>query len=196
MGSVKLAIVAAGCLMACSPPSDVTIVPPRVPQGGRAVAIAVSQGDANRLVVATESGGLFRTFNGGVSFQHMDEFPTLYAVDVAMASLDPNTVIATARDDFRVVSGGGIWRSTDGAVTWKRPAGWPPAGCSGRPAAAGISHMPLTRTFYVATDCGLAVSTDNGASFTTTPLDPSNKMLFSVLVVNRSTGVAADNRRI
>jgi len=181
--------------MACGPPSDVTLVPPRVPQGGRAVAIAVSQSDARRLMVATESGGLFRTFDGGVSFQHLDEFPTLYAVDVAMASLDPNTVIATAKDDFARVSGGGIWRSADGGVTWNRPIGWPPAGCGGRAAAAGISHMPLTRTFHVATDCGLAVSTDNGASFVTTPLDPANKMLFSVLVVNRTTGVAADNRR-
>ena len=55
--------------------------------------------------------------------------------------------------------------------------------------------MPLTRTFHVATDCGLAVSNDNGASFTTTPIDPANPMLFSVLVLNRTTGVAADNRR-
>ncbi len=67
----------------CGPRSDVTIVPPRVPQGGRAVAIAVSQGDAKRLVVATATGGLFRTFDGGVSFQHLDAFPTIFAVDVA-----------------------------------------------------------------------------------------------------------------
>ncbi|MET0398399.1 MAG: hypothetical protein ABW277_16495 [Longimicrobiaceae bacterium] len=171
------------------------IVPPRVPQGGRAVAIAVSQSSAMRLVVATESGGLFRSFNGGVSFQHLDGFPTLFAVDVAMASLDHKTVIATAQDDFASVSGGGIWRSTDGGSSWKRPVGWPPAGCGGRPGAGGISHMPLTRTFHVATDCGLAVSTDDGATFTTTPLDPANPKLFSVLVVNRTTGVAADNRR-
>ncbi|HEY0972141.1 MAG TPA: hypothetical protein VGE02_14330 [Gemmatimonadales bacterium] len=172
-----------------------TIVPPLVPQGGRAVAITVSASDGKRLVVASESGGLFRSFDGGESFQHLDGFPTLFAVDVAMASLDPNTLIATAKDDFAKVAGGGIWRSTDGGVTWKRPVGWPPQGCSGRPGAAGISHMPLTRTFHVATDCGLAVSTDNGATFTTAPLDPANPMLFSVLVLNRTTGVAADNRR-
>jgi photosystem II stability/assembly factor-like uncharacterized protein len=193
---VALSLMGGGLLTGCGPRLDVKLVPPRVPQGGRAVAIAVSQSDAKRLVVASESGGLFRSFDGGVSFQHLDGFPTLFAVDVAMASLDPNVIIATAKDDFAKVSGGGIWRSTDGGVTWKRPAGWQPAGCSGRPGAAGISHMPLTRTFYVATDCGLAVSTDNGASFTTTPLDPTNPMLFSVLVLNRNTGVAADNRRV
>ncbi len=56
--------------------------------------------------------------------------------------------------------------------------------------------MPLSRTFYVATDCGLAVSTDNGATFTNTVLDPANRRLFSVLVINRTTGVAADSRRV
>jgi len=189
LGHVVMAMLVGAVLSACGPHSDVRIVPPKVPAGGRAVAIAVSQVDARRLVVATESGGLFRTFDGAVSFQHLDAFPTLFAVDV-VASLDPNIVIATARDDFATTPGGGIWRSQDGGASWKRPAGWPPAGCSGRPAAAGISHMPLSRTFYVATDCGLAVSNDNGASFVTTPIDPANPKLFSVLVVNRTTGVA------
>ena len=176
---VVMAVLVGTGIAACGPQSDVKIVPPKVPQGGRAVAIAVSQSDAKRLVVATESGGLFRTFDGGVSFQHLDGFPTLFAVDVVMASLDPNIVIATARDDFATTSGAGIWRSTDGGASWNRPTGWPPAGCGGRPGAAGISHMPLSRTFHVATDCGLAVSNDNGASFTTTPIDPANPMLFS-----------------
>ena len=180
--------------------SDVTIAPPRVPQGGRAVAIAVSASDGKRLLVGTASGGLFRTFDGGVSFQHLDAFPTYAPLDVAIASLDPNIMIATARDDFRTISGGGIWRSTDGGASWKRPTGWPPASsgstCSSRPWARGISHMPLSRTFYVATDCGIAVSQDNGASFSMVVLDPSRPKVRGVLVVNRTTGVAADDIRL
>lgn len=179
--------------------SDLTIAPPRVNQGGRAVAVSVSQSDQNRIVVATETGGLFRTFDGGVSFQHLDGFPTIYAVDVFIASLDHNTIIATAKDDFRATGGGGIWRSTDGGATWTRPSGWPPptsATCGSRPGAGGISHITLTRTFQVATDCGLAVSNDNGATFSTTALDPANPKLFAVLVTSRTAGVAADNRRL
>ena len=121
LGHVVMAMLVGAGLSACGPRSDVTIVPPKVPAGGRAVAIAVSQSDAKRLVVATESGGLFRTFDGGVSFQHLDAFPTLFAVDVVMASLDPNIVIATARDDFATTPGGGIWRSQDGGASWNRP---------------------------------------------------------------------------
>ena len=89
--------------------------------------IAVAPSNAKRIIVGTESGGLFRTFDGGVSFQHLDGFPTFAPLGAAIASTDPNIVIATARDDFRTVSGGGIWRSTDGGASWSRPAGWPPA---------------------------------------------------------------------
>ena len=188
---LALTIICVGCT-----PTEVTIVPPRVPQGGRAVSIAVAQSDAKRIVVATESGGLFQTYNGGTSFQHLDAFPTFAPVDVSIASLDANTIIATARRDYRAQSGGGIWRSTSGGGGWARPAGWPPATsatCGDRPQAYGISHMPLTRTFYVATDCGIAVSTDNGASFSLTVLDSLRPRIRSVLVINRTTGVAADD---
>ncbi|MDQ2768712.1 MAG: hypothetical protein M3Y30_16345 [Gemmatimonadota bacterium] len=186
-----LTIVCAGCS-----PTEVTITPPRVSQGGRAVSIAVAQSDAKRIVVASESGGLFQTYNGGVSFLHLDAFPTFAPVDVSIASLDINTIIATARRDYRTQSGGGIWRSANGGASWTRPAGWPPAitaTCPDRPQAYGISHMPLTRTFYVATDCGIAVSTDNGASFSFMVLDPLRPRIRSVLVLNRSTGVASDD---
>ena len=180
--------------------SDVTIVPPRVPQGGRAVAIAVSQSDPKRLLVGSASGGLFRTFNGGTSFQHLDAFPTYGPLDVAIASLDPNIMIATAQDDFRTNSGAGIWRSTDGGASWKRPTGWPPADISkcgfDRPWARGISHMPLTRTFYVATDCGIAVSQDNGANFSMVVLNPGSPKIRGIFVVNRSSGVAEDDNRL
>src|SRR5688500_478616 len=179
----------------CTCGSEVTIAPPRVPQGRRAVIVAVAPSNEKRIVVGTESGGLFRTFDGGVSFQHLDGFPTFAPVGVAIASTDPNIVIATARDDFRTVSGGGIWRSSDGGASWSRPAGWPPAACD-RPEARTVSHMPLTRAFYVATDCGVAVSTDNGASFSMVVLDPARRKVRDVLVLNRSLGVAVDDRQM
>lgn len=122
-GGFALMLIWSGCTFT----SEVTIAPPRVPQGGRAVVIAVAPSNAKRIIVGTESGGLFRTFDGGVSFQHLDGFPTFAPLGAAIASTDPNIVIATARDDFRTVSGGGIWRSTDGGASWSRPAGWPPA---------------------------------------------------------------------
>jgi photosystem II stability/assembly factor-like uncharacterized protein len=152
------------------------------------------------MVVATETGGLFRTFDGGQSWQHLEGLPNYMTRDVAIASLDPNTIIATTLPLFRAVNDGGIWRSTDGGGSWSQPPGWaPPPGpaCTARPGAWGISHMPLSRTFYVGTDCGLAVSNDNGATWTHIFLDPNAEgdefrhRVRGVLVINRTSGVAA-----
>jgi hypothetical protein len=58
--------------------------------------------------------------------------------------------------------------------------------------------MPLSRTFYVGTDCGMAVSNDDGATWSHTVLDPNagsvdpfRYRVRSVLVINRTSGVAA-----
>ncbi|MEO7963149.1 MAG: hypothetical protein ABIT38_04475, partial [Gemmatimonadaceae bacterium] len=183
----------------CSCASAVTIAPPRVPQGGRAVAVSVSLADGKRVLVASESGGLFRSFNGGQSFLHLNAFPTFKPSDVVIGSSDQNVVLATARDDFLTQSGAGIWRSTTGGDSWQRPGGWPPpvsATCGDRPIARAISHPPLLRTYAVATDCGLAVSNDNGASFVTMPLDPVSPIARGVLLRSARSGVAADGNSL
>lgn len=194
-----LVICCARC--SCSPAE---ITPPRVAEGGRALSIAVTSNNANRLFVTTETGGLFRTFNGGKSWQHLGGLPNFRTVDVAVASLAPETVIATTRSAYRTVNDGGIWRSTDGGGTWSQPMGaMPPPGlgCPSRPSAHGISHMPLSRTFYVGTDCGISVSSDNGATWSFVTLDPTatgsdsgQHRVRSLLVINRSAGVAAADR--
>ena len=53
-------LFSAGCTS-----SPVKIAPPRVAQGGRALSIAVVSNNDQRMVVATETGGLFRTFDWG-----------------------------------------------------------------------------------------------------------------------------------
>jgi hypothetical protein len=186
------------CLLAgCA--TDVRIAPPRVAQGGRALSISVTSTNDKRLVVATETGGLFRTYDGGKSWQHLGGLPNYKTRDVAHASLAPDTIIATTQAQYRKVNDGGIWRSTDGGGSWTQPPGSapPPApGCMARPGAHGISHMPLSRTFYVGTDCGIAVSNDNGATWSHVRLNPTSSdaaenRVRSLLVINRSSGVAA-----
>jgi hypothetical protein len=64
--------------------------------------------------------------------------------------------------------------------------------------------MPLTRTFFVGTDCGIAVSNDNGATWTHFLLDSAARpavdslqhRVRSLLVINRTAGVAAADRGI
>ncbi len=194
-----LALALAGCS------SVVTITPPRVAQGGRALSIGMASTDQRRMVVATETGGLFRTYDGGHSWQHLDGLPNYKTIDVAVASLAPDTIIATTQSQYRTINDGGIWRSTDGGGTWTQPTGWATTGphCTDRPSAYGISHMPLSRTFYVGTDCGLAVSNDDGATWTNVIPDPNaaaggtfTNRVHSVLVINRTSGVAVGDRAL
>lgn len=196
--AIELASVAA--LSACNP-TPVTIMPPRVQQGGRALSIAVASNNEKRMVVATETGGLFRTFDGGVSWQHLDNLPNFKTIDVTIASSNPDVIVATTQAQYRTVNDGGIWRSADFGGTWSQPNGWAPSPsnvCTDRPSAYGISHMPLSRTFYVGTDCGLAISNDDGATWSNMVLDPISpgtdefrNRVRSVLVINRTSGVAA-----
>src|SRR5205085_12209597 len=92
-----LAVVAV--LAGCNP-TPVTITPRRVAQGGGAVSIAVASNNDKRMVVATETGGLFRTFDGGASWQHLDGFPNFKTVDVSIASLNPNIIISTTQQQY------------------------------------------------------------------------------------------------
>jgi len=172
--------------------------------GGRALSIAVASTDAKRLVVATETGGLFLTTDGGARWRHLDGLPNYRTNDVAIAFLNPNVIIATTEAQYRKVNDGGIWRSTDDGNTWSQPPGSAPPpgpGCPDRPGAYGISHMPLTRTFFVGTDCGIAVSNDDGASWSHFILDPAAAgtiprphRVVSLLVINRIAGVASSER--
>jgi photosystem II stability/assembly factor-like uncharacterized protein len=199
----RIAALLVFALAGCS--STVTITPPRVTQGGRSLSIAMASTTQKQMVVATETGGLFRTYDGGTSWQHLDGLPNYKTIDVAIAWTDPNTIIATTQSQYRAVNDGGIWRSTDGGGTWSQPTGWATPGphCPDRPSAYGISHMPLSKTFYVGTDCGLAVSNDNGATWTNVIPDPGaqsgatfTNRVHSVLVINRTTGVAVGDRAL
>lgn len=175
---------------------------PNVTQGGRATAITVRPDKDTHLIVASETGGLFRSVNGGAKWDHLGFFPSNFVHDVAYASLSPLTVIATTRARFRAVSDGGIWRSTDGGTTWTQPPGALPApgrNCPSRPSAHGLSVHPLLLSINVATDCGISRSTDGGATWTHIILDPSapqrqdslQHRVWSVNVLSRTSGVAA-----
>ncbi len=134
--------------------------------GGRTVAVDVDPGDPATALAASESGGLFRTTDDGVHWSHIDTLVPFRMSDVKYAPGDRRIVIATASSDSgRKVNGGGIWRSTDGGLTWSKPATANPP-CNARANAYGIAFEPASQNVYVGTDCGVAVSNDRGATWT------------------------------
>src|SRR5713226_5070985 len=98
---------------------------PDIANGGRANTISVNPGNNDIILVASESGGLFRSTNRGTTWQHVDALPEFSTNAVVYVPADPNVVIATTAEDFRSANGGGIWRSTNGASTWTQMPGPP-----------------------------------------------------------------------
>src|SRR4029434_5899380 len=90
---------------------------------------------------------------------------------------DGTTVIATLFRDNQVANGGGIYVSHDRGGTWTRPATGivPTAQFLTRTSAYGISRDPETPgLWYVGTDFGVAISTDDGNTWTHKKLEPTS----------------------
>src|SRR5438309_2164691 len=90
---------------------------------GRITAISVYEADPTVYWVATASGGLLKTVNNGITFQHQfDREATVSIGDVCVAPSDPNIVwVGTGENNPRnsVSYGDGVYKSTDGGKSWK-----------------------------------------------------------------------------
>ncbi|MGI8917230.1 MAG: VPS10 domain-containing protein [Pyrinomonadaceae bacterium] len=91
--------------------------------GGRIADVEGVPGDPNTVFVASASGGLWKTVNGGVSWKPIFERQgTLSLGDVALAPNNPDVVWAgTGESNTRnsVSFGDGVYKSTDGGKTWQ-----------------------------------------------------------------------------
>jgi len=91
--------------------------------GGRITAIAAYEADPTTYWIATASGGLVKTTNNGVTFEHQfDHESTVSIGDVCVAPSDPNIVwVGTGENNPRnsVSFGDGVYKSTDGGKKWK-----------------------------------------------------------------------------
>jgi photosystem II stability/assembly factor-like uncharacterized protein len=176
------AVLVAGILLIALPSESPAAVPspyqPNIIYGGRLVALTIDPTDASRLIAASESGGLFRTSDGGGHWTHIDSLPQHRMSDVKISPHNKNHIIATTHGDTHVENEGGIWRSIDGGVTWTRPRTSEPQGmpCSGtdRFNGGGISFSPDDASIYVGTSCGLAISRNSGRTWRHIRTDPGS----------------------
>lgn len=92
--------------------------------GGRVTDLAVYEREPRIYYVATGSGGLFKTVNGGDTFQPVFQFEgTISLGAVGISQSNPDVVYvgtgeATSRNS--VAWGDGVYKSSDGGKTWSR----------------------------------------------------------------------------
>ena len=90
---------------------------------GRIADFAVWEKDPAVFYVASASGGLLKTVNGGTSWENVfDDQDVVSIGDVTINPHDPNEVwVGTGEANNRQSSswGGGVYKSTDGGRTWR-----------------------------------------------------------------------------
>lgn len=91
--------------------------------GGRVSDVEGVPGDPNTVYVATGSGGIFKTTDGGVNWTPIfDRQTTISVGDIALEPGNPDVIwVGTGESNSRnsVSFGDGIYKSTDGGKTWK-----------------------------------------------------------------------------
>ncbi|HSF15923.1 MAG TPA: hypothetical protein VLK65_10265 [Vicinamibacteria bacterium] len=90
--------------------------------GGRVSAILGVAGDPKTYWVAGADGGIWKTSNGGTTFEGQFENEAVYSVGaIALAPSDPNVLwLGSGEGDPRNSTsyGNGVYRSTDGGKNW------------------------------------------------------------------------------
>jgi len=90
--------------------------------GGRVVSFAVSESDPDLFFAGAGPGGVWKTVNGGISFETVFESESVASIgDIAIARSDDNIIwIGTGEANLRnsTYYGNGVYRSTDGGETW------------------------------------------------------------------------------
>ena len=149
--------------------------------GGRVNGLASVAGDNEMFYAASEWGGLFKTTDGGDNWFRLNDHLPMAMWDVKVDPGNTGTVYATSFFDGRLDTNAGINVSYDGGASWTHPASADPApgdtctgGVNDEPSAFGISVDPAApNNVAIGTNCGVALSTDSGLTWTFTDPDPA-----------------------
>ena len=169
------------------PVFSVTQLVPNVEFSGPINSVAVSPLGESRVLVASETGGVFRSDDAGNHWSHEDSLPNARVQSLAFVGpVTPQRVLATAMSGFEVAPGsGGIYARTGEGGSWIKVPNesvFVTRGCNRYPAAYEISVAPDTAKVYVATDCGVAISDPAAVSFTPTDVPDASPPNFRSVV--------------
>jgi photosystem II stability/assembly factor-like uncharacterized protein len=174
------------------------------PVGGAALSLAVDPADPHTAYAVAGVGGLFKTVNAGLSWAHSDAGLVPGVVRrVVVDPAAPATVYAVV--NFLIIgdmgAGGGIFKSTDGGVTWNSAgSGLPspfldnPNDLAIDPQSHGTLYAAVGNRVFKSVD-GAASWADSGAGLrpgavvltvTVDPVQPANVFAGTTVGVFRS----------
>ena len=156
--------------------------------GGRIRSIVIDPVDTNKMWVGSVSGGIWHSTDAGGSWQPVNDFMADLAVSALVMDPTNSTIMYAGTGegfpgpreiDFNGnygIRGAGIFKSTDGGVTWDQlantnPGAPPPQGCGGGGVACQWSYVdrlaisPNGNTLLAATVSNIQRSTDGGANW-------------------------------
>ena len=172
-------------------------------QAGRMISYAFDPNNSQILWAGSASGGLWRTQNGGNSWQAMsDNIPSLAIGAIAINPHNPNVMLLGTGEGYvlspLLQNGMGILKSIDGGLTWNTTAVNLPDSLDFF-ASLGFEWDPVdSNRVYLACTYGVLVSNDQGTNWSQTligvatsieinPQNPST-LYVSLQDMNPSTG--------
>ncbi|MDZ7878754.1 MAG: T9SS type A sorting domain-containing protein [Saprospiraceae bacterium] len=149
-------------------------------QGGRTRAVLVDVANPNRIFAGCVSGGLWRSNDAGASWQILnDAASTLSVTCIVQNPLKTNEIYygtGEIRGASQGVAGAGIFKSTDGGLTFTQLA--VTATNSDMRYCNYMNHSRTdANTVYVGTASGLYISTNGGATWTKILTGASNGVI-------------------
>lgn len=160
--------------------------------GGRASRAAGVPGDPTTYYMATASGGVWKSTDGGVRWKSLfDDQPISSIGSLAIAPSDPNVIyVGSGEANIRgnVMPGNGIYRSTDAGKTWEHV--WRQEGQIGtmavHPTNPDVAYAAvLGRAFAANPERGVYRTRDGGKTWTQV-LAKSDKAGASDIAIDRT----------
>ena len=148
--------------------------------GGRTRAILVDRNNSNIVYAGSVSGGLYRSTNGGSTWNPVSPADGNLSV-VSLCQAANGDIYYGTGEVFQGYNGsganttpnmmgGGIYKSTDGGLTFSHLSATTPTGSSGSASWASVAvmeaHPTNANTIYAGTNSGLMRTTDGGTTWT------------------------------
>lgn len=160
---------------------------PNLKQGGRTNAVAINPFNSREMLAASDSGGLFKSIDGGERWAHVPTLPAIFTQGIAYVPALEDVVFVTTKADWKASNHGGVWRSGDGGDTWTQVELNPGSQFPDRISGFGISAVG--DDVVVGTSEGLFVSSNGGATWEhSSPFPAGNRGVFSVLLTPGTSG--------